>query len=69
MTIGYFLRNIAPDFMWCSVFELYLMYEQVDEDVEWHNFRQRFYQLKRLFVRKGRYYMRKNTTDSKGGSE
>lgn len=57
-----FLRTIAPDFMWLSVFDLFLMYEQIDEDVEWDNFRQNFYQVKKkYFVEYGNLYMRKRT--------
>lgn len=54
MKICAFLRTIAPDFMWCSVFDMYLMYEQIDEDVEWYTFKETFHQLfrKGLFLSK-----------------
>jgi len=64
----YFLKNIAPAFMWCSVFDLFLMYEQLNWDADWHSFRQRFYQIQgALFASKpvnnrGNLYIRKATT-------
>ena len=67
MRIREFLRDVAPDFMWCSVFDLYLMYEQIDEDVEWHTFRQSFYQLKnKYFDYDNKRYKRKNNTFQNG---
>lgn len=74
MKICVFLKTIAPDFMWCSVFDMYIMYEQIDEDVEWYTFKETFHQLFRrgLFLSKpdaGRtkrwLYLRKSN-DSKG---
>ncbi len=33
-----FLRTLAPDFCWCSVKDLYLMYELIDEDIDLSSF-------------------------------
>jgi len=32
MTVGEFLKTLAPDFMWVTYHDLLLMYEQIDED-------------------------------------
>lgn len=50
----WFLRHIAPDFMWCSVFDLFVMYEQLNWEIDFHSFRQLFHQLFRRgeFIRK-----------------
>jgi hypothetical protein len=45
MRITEFLRDIAPNFMWCTLFDLYLMYEQINEDVEFNTFKQIFHQM------------------------
>lgn len=45
-TIGarQWLRTESPDFMFCTVHELFLMYEQINWDIEWHSFRKNFTQ-------------------------
>ena len=60
--MSYFLRNVAPNFMWCTVFDLFLMYEQINWDVEWNCFRQRFHQLfqEGVFLEKPDYTHRRN---------
>lgn len=55
MQITEFLRKLAPEFMWCSVKDLFLMYEQINEDVDWFSFNQTFhylYRVKGLFLSK-----------------
>ena len=42
-----FLRNVAPDFMWCTWHDLYLMYEQIDEDIDYQVFKQTLSYMKR----------------------
>ena len=32
MTVGEFLKTLAPDFMWVTYHDLLLMYEQIDEN-------------------------------------
>lgn len=60
MRIREWLKNHAPDFMWCTVHELFVMYEQLNWDVEWDNFRQSFYQVqKRYFEKQGNKYKRR----------
>jgi hypothetical protein len=39
MGITKFLKTIAPNFMWCSRQDLYLMYELIDEDADLNSFR------------------------------
>ena len=39
MLITEFLRKLAPDFCYCTGFDLYLMYEQIYEDVDFSVFR------------------------------
>ena len=34
-----FLRTLAPTFCFCTWFDLFLMYEQIDEDAEEGSFR------------------------------
>ena len=60
--------------MWCSVADMFLMYEQINEDVEWNNFRQNFHRLFKegLFFSKPnvgnrKLYLRKSNK-SKGGN-
>jgi hypothetical protein len=36
--IRQFLKTIAPDFMWCTARDLFLMMEQIDEDVDENSF-------------------------------
>lgn len=38
-----FFKWVAPDFMWCSVTDLFFMYEQIDENVDWFTFKQLFH--------------------------
>lgn len=45
MTSRMFLRKLAPDFMWCTSFDLFVMYEQINEAIEFHAFRQTLHQL------------------------
>lgn len=59
MTPTEFLKYIAPTFMWCTVYDLFLMYEQVNWEIEWHSFRQRFYQL----AQRGLYTAKLDPTD------
>ena len=40
-----FLRKTAPDFMWCTVQDLFLMYEQINWDIDFDVFKQTFYRL------------------------
>lgn len=39
ITAGEFLRTLAPDFAWLTSFDLFLMYELIDEDYELPSFR------------------------------
>lgn len=39
MGVTEFLRTLAPDFMWCSREDLFLMYEQINEDADYFCFR------------------------------
>jgi hypothetical protein len=45
MTLSQFLRTIAPDFMWCTSQDLFLMYEQENENICEIVFRVRLSQL------------------------
>lgn len=47
MKIQKFLLEYAPDFCWVTDFDLFLMAEQIDEDVCWFSFKQVLWQLKR----------------------
>lgn len=52
MTVRMFLRRLAPDFMWCTAFDLFVMYEQINEAIEWDCFKQSLHQL----YNRGRVY-------------
>lgn len=38
-TMTSFLRCYAPDFCWMTAWDLFLMYEQIDEDANWDAFK------------------------------
>jgi len=47
-----FLKTLAPDFCWCTWHDLYLMYEQINEDICENSFAVALSQCKDLFYRK-----------------
>ncbi len=44
---GWFLKTYAPTFMWCSAFDLLIMYEQIHEDCDEVSFRVVLGQMKK----------------------
>lgn len=56
MTPREFLQTLAPDFCFCSLNDLFLMYEQIDEDKCFFVFQQEFQKFKHLFETKKNPY-------------
>lgn len=63
MNIRKFLLTLAPDFCWCTAFDLLLMAEQIDEDVNTESFSVILSDLKR----RGRFYYKSGPPTGKRG--
>lgn len=52
ISVRQFLRTLAPDFCWMTSFDLFIMYEQINEEATEDVFKTTLCQLKDLFDRK-----------------
>lgn len=58
-TMSDFFHYYAPDFCWVTAWDLYLMYEQIDEDANWYSFHKELHRYTGLglFERKPSSYL------------
>lgn len=59
-----FLRTVAPNFCWVTAYDLFLMYEQINEDCPQHSFKSQLCQLTKqgVFITKPFKKMHSNET-------